>query len=161
MPIHGNQIRNVHGCNMAFRRVIFDRAGLWSKDIGARGGQSLKDGEEAELCLRISHFFPESIICYSPDAVVLHNVPANRACIGWVVRRSLMQGRSKWIIRSTVSSERALFTENSYLKYLVCSALPSKIARFFNLKGLAQAGAIMVCIAATGVGYLVGRVKAG
>jgi len=68
LPLRGNEIRNVPGCNMAFRKGIFERSGSWGAEIGAKG-QSRKGGEEAELCLRIKQSEPEALIIYEPNAI--------------------------------------------------------------------------------------------
>ena len=87
---------------MAFRKEVFDKAGYWSSDIGAKGGQSLKDGEEAEFCLRIKHEMPDSIILYESNAVIYHKVPVDRATTKWILRRSFMQGQSKSMVEKLI-----------------------------------------------------------
>ena len=51
--IMGADLRNVIGCNMAFRATVFDTAGLFGEDLG-RVGRVPYGCEETELCIRIT-----------------------------------------------------------------------------------------------------------
>lgn len=160
LPVKGNEIRNVPGCNMAFSREAFTKAGLWENSIGSIG-QSLKGGEEAELCIRIAERNPGSSIVLSPDAIIKHKVPAHRASLNWIWKNSFDQGRCKarlnMLIRDT--QRTAFSTENSYLRYLLLNSIPVRLSRFYKRGSLTQIGAILVCITATAMGYVVGIVK--
>ena len=59
------------GTNMAFRRSIFDQAGLFRHELGRIGG-SLLSREETDLCLRVEN--AGYSIEYLPDAIVHHKV---------------------------------------------------------------------------------------
>ncbi|MCL0091669.1 hypothetical protein M1N59_00135 [Dehalococcoidales bacterium] len=52
-----------------------------------------------------------------------------------------------------------LWTESSYLRYLLFTAIPERLRCFWKEGSLLQVGAIVISIAATGVGYLMGRLK--
>ena len=153
--------RNVLGCNMAFRKGVFEKAGFWGEKIGAVG-QRLKGGEEAELCLRIKNEMPQALILYEPDALIYHRVPYYRTTLKWIVIHSFAEGTCKAKVDKLSShfSQKPLSTEDSYLRYLLFKSIPQRLARFYRGESLPQTAAIMVCIAATGVGYLVGRMRA-
>ncbi|MDY6835115.1 MAG: glycosyltransferase family 2 protein [Chloroflexota bacterium] len=156
LPLYGDQIRNVPGCNMAFRRDIFDVAGFWDTQIGATG-QLRKDGEEAEFCLRIKQAIPDGRICYEPKAVIWHKVLPDRASLRWVWRRSLMQGQSKKIVKVHSESCDPLSTENSYLRYLLVTSIPERLRSFYKPQSVSQVGTITLTVVATTIGYVRGR----
>jgi hypothetical protein len=156
-------IRNVPGCNMAFRKGILEQVGFWDEEIGSIG-QSQKGGEEAELCLRINYEIPEALILYEPDAIIYHKVPRWRATLKWVIKNSLDQGACKAKLerlsfQQTQPTQRSLSTEASYLRYLLFTSIPERLKGFYKRGSLLQTGAIIMSIVATGVGYLIGRAK--
>jgi len=158
LPCHGNEIRNVPGCNMVFAKEVFNEAGLWESKIGSIG-QSLKGGEEAELCIRIKNKIPDCLILWEPNAIIHHKVPHSRANIRWVLKNSFDQGVCKAKIKKLCNNAtgQALTTEDSYLRYLLFKSIPERLRKFWEKGSLPQMGAIIISIAATGLGYLIGR----
>ena len=159
LPLHGSEIRNVPGCNMAFRREVFEKIGFWRTEIGARG-QAHKGGEEAELCLRIKHEMPGSLIFYEPERAIYHKVPPWRASLKWIFKNSFDQGVCKARLRKFSSlSPNPLSTENTYLRYLLLTSIPERLKRFYKLEAFCQIVVILLSIIATGTGYLVEEIK--
>lgn len=83
------------GVNMAFRRQVFERHGLFSSYLGLRGERQLFC-EETELFLRIER--GGGRVVYSPYSRVRHCVEASRLTAGWLARRFAAQGRSEAIL---------------------------------------------------------------
>lgn len=159
MPETGGQIRHLWTGNMSFRREILQQVGLFRTDLGRAG--SAGQGEDTEFCLRIRARIPEAVILYEPNAVMYHNVPWQRGRLKYVVRRSFDVGFSLAQIRKSQSFQLQvpLSTERTYLHYLLTAALLERIKRSYKPQSFAQIGAIMISIAATGMGYLVGSVR--
>ena len=155
LPEECAEVRNPHGHNMCFRRLVFDTVGIFDSSVGrvGNGGQA---GEEAELCIRLKRELPGAKVVYDPSSRILHKVPAGRASWGYLINRSYQEGACKARIRHLAksTSQRPLDTESSYLRLLVYRSVPSRLARFWCPGSLAQAAAIVACIAATGTGYL-------
>ena len=63
------------GGNMAMRRELFERVGLFNTTLG-RTGKSLIGGEESDLFERIAEAGMESL--YTPRAVMYHIIPAEK-----------------------------------------------------------------------------------
>jgi glycosyltransferase involved in cell wall biosynthesis len=61
LPLNGKETRNVLGCNMAFRRETFERAGTFRSEMGGIK-RTPRGGEEAELCLRIKYEMSDPVI---------------------------------------------------------------------------------------------------
>ena len=158
LPLNGNEVRNMIGCNMSFRRYSFEQAGFFTSKVG-RIGKLQGVGEEAELCLRIKHSMLDACILYEPDAVIYHKVPSWRVTPKYLIQRSYNEGLYKTIVKklSSNSSAEPLSTENSYLHYLLFKAIPLRLGCFYCPWSLVEAGAIVASIVATGVGYVKGE----
>ena len=73
-----------HGANIAFRRAVWSRVGLFREDLGYIGNK-LIPAEESELLLRIEK--SGGAILYEPAAVVRHLIPASRMDRGYLRER--------------------------------------------------------------------------
>lgn len=160
LPVRGSQVRNMIGCNMSFRTECFDEAGFFSTRVG-RNGRLQGAGEEAEICQRISRAMPWSLIVYEPNAIIHHKVPSWRIGPRYLVTRSYDEGLCKTIVKqlSSDSPQRALSVENSYLRYILLSAIPGRLKEFYHPHAVAQVGAITLVACATGAGYLRGSLR--
>lgn len=161
-------IRNVPGCNMAFRREVFDKVGGFRSEMGGLR-ETPRGGEEANLCLRIKHEMPDALVLYQPNALIHHKVPHRRLRLKYIARRSYNEGFYKSIVeklspkstQQTPRTQRTLSTEYSYLHYILFTSIPGRLRYFYNKGSLSQLGAIIISIAATGTGYLLGRARRG
>lgn len=64
-----------YGTNMAFRREMFEKYGLFRTDLGPSPGSEIR-GEDTEFCLRLMKAGEK--LLYEPSAVVYHEIPENR-----------------------------------------------------------------------------------
>lgn len=153
------QVRNLILCNMSVKKEIFHTAGPFATELGRNGNWGT--GAESEFFLRTKQQQADAIILYEPDAIVYHKVPPQRTSPKYVVLRSYNEGFHKAIIeRSRVSlSQNPLSTERSYLRYLLFTSIPQRLKHFYKKGSLSQIGIIVLSIAATGLGYLVGKVR--
>lgn len=162
LPLKRADVRNPHGHNMCFRREVFTSVGQFDGSLGrvANDGQA---GEEAELCLRLKHQVPTAKVVYEPSSVIRHKVPAARGTWRYFLKRSYQEGLCKARIKQLAQADGAkpLSTESTYLRHLLFRALPPRLLQFWHPPRLAQAVAILACIAATGVGHAVGRWRFG
>lgn len=158
LPLNGNNVRNVPGGNMALRKGVFNTIGFFRTEVGRRG-KTRGVGEEADICLRIKQYIPGAHILYEHKAVVNHKIPAWRLSLRYLAQRSYNEGFYKCLVAKLApgSSWKALSTENAYLRHLLFTSIPQRIRRFYRPWSLAQAGAIIISIAATGVGYVWGK----
>ncbi len=162
-------IRNVLGCNMAFRKGVLEKVGVFRSETG-RVGATMGCGEESDLCLQISRAMPEALIAYQEHATIHHKVAPRRTRWQHLWQRSYNEGFYKAKVQklhqptqqtlSTQQTQKTLSTEDSYLRYLLFKSILKRLARFYRGESLPQTAAIIVCIAATGAGYLVGRMRA-
>jgi glycosyltransferase involved in cell wall biosynthesis len=138
LPERRASVRNPIGCNMSFRRSVFDAVGYFRTDVG-RVGRMLLAGEEPEFSMRILSQFPKSKIIYDPEAIVFHNVPRGRRKLAYFLIRSYYQGISIALFKPRGKSvKEGLSTENEYLRYLINVALPSRMKYAYRPKNLSH-----------------------
>lgn len=161
MPQTPATIRNPIGANMALRREIFDAVGGFRSEIGRVGGRPA-GCEETELCIRARQYWPQGAFLYLPLASVLHRVPGARARWSYFCARCYAEGLSKATVARYVGPKDSLASERNY----TLRTLPQGIRRGLtdalfhrDLAGLARAGTILVGLAITVAGYLVGSIS--
>jgi len=117
-------VRNVIGCNMAFRREALAAAGDFDPNVGRLGSRPL-GCEETELCIRVRRTLPGARVVAVPDAVVDHHVSADRVRPRYFASRCWHEGLSKARIARLVSGGEALSSERTY----ATRTLPAGVGR--------------------------------
>jgi GT2 family glycosyltransferase len=152
-------VRNLIGCNMSFRRLVFDAIGGFGESLGREGNNAF-GCEETEFCIRAGQAFPQSTIIYDPEVVVLHQLARERTKWRYFRSRCLAEGQSKAMVVKSVGAEPGLSSERRY----VARVLPAGILRGigqatlrFDRGGLARAGAIVAGLGFVSLGYQQGR----
>ncbi len=155
-PAAQAEVRNLMGCNMSFRREVFERVGGFAEDIG-RIGRNPLGCEETELCIRARQSYTrggEKIrIVFEPRAAVDHRVSHDRVEWAYLRRRSWAEGLSKAAVSRLVGSDDALATERDY----VAKVLPAAVLRELKRRKVASAAAVVTALAFTSAGYVRGR----
>jgi glycosyltransferase involved in cell wall biosynthesis len=158
MPRSTAQVRNPLGCNMSFRRALFGEIGGFRADVG-RVGQLPVGCEETELCIRAGRARPGSIVVLTPTARVRHRVPVRRGTIRYFLARCYHEGRSKAVVAILADAGAALSSERAY----ATRTLPRAVVRGLrdtatgDLAGVARSAMVVLGLAATTAGYLLGR----
>ncbi|OPX76916.1 MAG: Glycosyltransferase AglG [Methanosaeta sp. PtaB.Bin018] len=154
-------VRNVHGCNMSFRRDVFDKVGLFDTKLG-RIGRKLVTAEETEFCMRALSAFPNCKIVYDPLAVVHHKNHRYRQSFRYLIKRAYYEGQSKANIERMYNKSK-LSTENSYLGYLLKIAIPMRIDDILYFKNMMinirDTFLLSTVILTVGLGYISGKIK--
>jgi glycosyltransferase involved in cell wall biosynthesis len=158
--IEAGAVRNLIGCNMAFRRGALVMAGLFDEGLG-RTGANAAGAEETELCLRARAMFPMATLVMDEDASVLHQIEEHRTAFGYFVRRCVAEGKSKALMTHRHPSRSRLTSEWRHL----LSVIPRRILAHLvdgiahpGQGGFARAGASVAGTALTVGSFLVGRV---
>jgi cellulose synthase/poly-beta-1,6-N-acetylglucosamine synthase-like glycosyltransferase len=158
LPTAQAPVRNVMGCNMAFRRDVFEGGLRFSTSIG-RTGDDLAGCEETELCIQLRQLWPEWEVVFEPRAVVRHVVPPSRCSWTYFAKRCYAEGRSKARVSALVGPQDALSSEWDY----TTRTLPRGLARALSdavsgeLHGLGRSAAIIAGLGLTSAGYARGR----
>lgn len=165
-PMESGEIRNVMGGAMLFRREVFETVGGFSQQLGrTEAGASLLSCEETELCIRAKAALPHGRFMSDASAIIWHKVPASRLSLRYFCLRTYAEGLSKAYLAALVEQAGALDTERSYvLRVLTRGVLRNLGTAFIRLDphGLTRAGAIVLGLTCTVVGFLRGkRISAG
>ncbi|MBV8086634.1 MAG: glycosyltransferase family 2 protein [Chloroflexi bacterium] len=159
LPRNASPVRNLIGCNMSFRREVFQRIGGFRPGLGRIGKVPL-GCEETELCIRATSVFPEATILYDPSARVHHRVPPSRTTRQYFRSRCYAEGLSKAVVARCVGAQDGLASERAY----TLRTLPSGVLRGFgdtmlraDVAGATRSAAIIEALACTAWGYMRGR----
>lgn len=161
MPESTSPVRNLIGCNMAFRSEIFQRAGGFRSEIG-RIGTYPAGCEETELCIRARQIHSDGKFLYEPRAIVRHRVPESRAIWKYFTNRCYAEGLSKALVSQMVGAQDGLASERTYtFKTLPRGVFRAIANTLFRQKwtDFGKAAAIVTGLLFTTAGYLAGRKK--
>jgi glycosyltransferase involved in cell wall biosynthesis len=158
LPTHRSLIRNPIGCNMSFRKKVFKKVGYFRDDIG-RFGTKLLSKEETELSMRVLKGIPNAKIIYEPKAIVYHRVSRKRASLKYIWVRSFYEGVSNGLIGSELKHAQAMSVEAFYLKYLIRTAIPKRLARIYKLKMATQLLVLVLSMSAVFSGFVSSKLK--
>jgi len=160
LPEAASPVRNLLGCNMSYRREVFENIGMFTNGIG-RVGLLPVGCEETEFCIRAHQFWPDRTLIYEPRAVVHHRVHSNRVSWGYFRDRCYSEGRSKALVSRLVGTGQGLASERIH----ALRTLPLGVIRGFtdflggsDPMGVVRGGAIVTGLLCTAVGYLLGTV---
>lgn len=158
MPTERAQVRNLIGCNMSFRREVFEEIGGFRSGIGRVGAHPV-GCEETELCIRANQHFQGRMFLYDPEARVFHNVPETRSNWDYFRSRCYAEGLSKALIARFVGADSSLSSEKAYairtLPAAVLRGIGATLLRF-DRGGIQRAAAVTLGLFLTGAGYLSG-----
>jgi GT2 family glycosyltransferase len=154
-PTRRAAVRNVIGCNMAFRRNALLATGGFKYELGRVGTLPL-GCEETELCIRLRREDPSRRVVFEPDCVVEHHVTPERHGFGYFRRRCFAEGASKSTVSSLVGSEQGMATERAYAARVLPAAVLAGLARGVrgDLDGIRRAGAIVVGLSWFAAGFV-------
>ncbi len=163
LPARTSRVRNLIGCNMSFRREVFQQVGGFRSGIGRVGARPV-GCEETELCIRLNQYQPHGILLYEPRARVFHRVPQTRSSWRYFVARCYYEGRSKATIAHVVGSNDSLSAEKNYTLHILPRGVRRGLAeaiRHGDVGGLGRAAAIVGGLILTALGYARGRLRQG
>ncbi|MFI6323492.1 glycosyltransferase [Nonomuraea sp. NPDC050556] len=161
MPDVKAPIRNVMGGNAAFVRGVVAEVGGFNSGIGrsVQGRKSRPLGcEETEFCIRLTQQKPGSVMLFQPRAVIGHKVSRQREGFAYFRSRCYAEGLSKALVTREVGTQDGLASERAHaMKTLPLGALRGVgEALRGDVGGLGRAAAIVVGLAWTTWGYVVG-----
>jgi len=159
------KVRNGYGCNMSFRRCVFDKVGLFNTNFG-RVGKKLNNCEETEFSIKALSAFDGFKIMYDPSVIVHHKVHKYRQNLGYIIKRAYSEGVAKSRIsrlHKNKNGDNDLSTENTYLKYLLVSAIPTYARCIITGRDIAtnmkNITLLFVVIFSVGIGFIAERIK--
>ncbi|HJV66872.1 MAG TPA: glycosyltransferase [Geomonas sp.] len=117
------------GANIAFRKEVFKKVGLFPTELG-RIGNILLSNEEIDLCRKIERAGKK--IGFAPQAVIHHKIPPNRLTKLWFFHRTFYQGVSDAVLDTGTNGNAYSRLRPLVSNLLEEDALPEGLA--FNRK---------------------------
>jgi len=158
-------VRNPIGANMAARVTVLREVGGFReggeadspRELRARGVVRAAGNvpDDTDLAIRVKQQIGDAVWLYQPRARVLHSVPAERASLGYFLRRSFEEGVGKASLSRLVGSEASLASERGYVSRVLPRGLARELGLLLRGDG-AAALRIVTMIVGTGaaaVGY--------
>lgn len=150
-------VRNPIGCNMSFRKTVFQKVGYFREDIG-RVGNTLMAHEDTEFAIRIRKKISDAKILYDPASIVYHRVPNSRANLKYIARRSFSEGFSKaFFSRFRSNPANVLHIEQDYLKNLFSIAIPKRLLKSYRSENMSQILTLLFSTLLVLIGYILGE----
>jgi GT2 family glycosyltransferase len=153
MPETRQEVRNLMGCNMSYRREILLSVGLFRLGYGC---------DETELCIRLRQRVRDGLLLYVPEAKVFHHVSSSRGRFQRYLSRCFFEGGSKAVVSRLVGTRDALASERLYTLHVLPSAVGRGVLDFLigrDAAGIARVGAVLAGLAATSAGYVAGQLS--
>jgi GT2 family glycosyltransferase len=150
-PVY-DDVRNLWGGNMSFRRKLVVRAG------GFRIGYSCDD---TELCIRLRQRWPRNRFVLVPEARVLHHVERSRMTVRRFLSRCYFEGGSKAVISRLVGAADGLASERRYAREVLPAGIKHAVvdvARGSGTPGIARAALIVAGLGSAAAGYTLAHV---
>lgn len=152
-------VRNLIGANASFRRELFDDGGFTTGIGRSSSVRRPVGGEETEFCIRVSQTRPGGTFVHDVSAEVIHRVPADRQTFAYFRSRCYSEGLSKALVTRSVGTQSGLASEWTYSTVTLPLGVLHGLRRAIggDVTGLLNAGAIVIGLAYTTVGYIVGK----
>ncbi|MGI9599090.1 MAG: glycosyltransferase family 2 protein [Acidimicrobiales bacterium] len=155
LPERQAEVRNVIGCNMAFRRQPVLDLGGFEVGLGRTAARPL-GCEETELCIRLRQADPTALILLEPEARIHHRVPAQRTTWRYFFDRCRAEGNSKAYVVGLVGSDDGLSSERSYVTSVLPRAFLGAVTEvpLHPLRSVKKMAALAGGVLATAGGYV-------
>jgi GT2 family glycosyltransferase len=159
LPTDAEEVRNFIGCNVSFRREVFDEIGGFSDGRG-RGGKKPVGCEETEYCMRLRQRFGSARLVFDPNLDVFHRVSPDRREFKYFRLRCWSEGLSKAVVARRGVAQDSLASERT----CTTKVLPLGVLRGLGdgmrgrVSGFQRAGVIVVGFLWTAAGYTRGRI---
>lgn len=157
------QERNMLGCNMSFRRTLYQSSGGFRDSLGRVGSKPTTSCDDTEFCIRLIRTFPQSQIWHVPEARVRHSVPASRASWQYFRIRCYAEGLAKAQVINFAGAGLGLAAERKYttrtLPHGIIQGIGDVILKG-DMSGLLRALAIVSGLVITAAGFIAGLVSA-
>jgi glycosyltransferase involved in cell wall biosynthesis len=118
------EVERSFGTNMAFRRAVLDRTGLFNERLGLQGKKWI-GGEDTELVWRVKQA-RFKILC-NPEVRVDHTIPAKRLEFIALLERAFDGGASEGHMMKVTGQPVSPRTRREYLSTLLFEFFPRKM----------------------------------
>ncbi len=153
-PDHRCEVERGFGSNMAIKKDIFDKVGLFNTELGVKGKKWV-GGEDTDMYLKIKNSGKK--IIFSPNIIVFHKINPSKISFINLIKRAFDGGFSIAMLKTVCKYEIKISTEGDYFKKLFFEFYPSRLKSLIinpSKSVLKQLTAVSVVIVSEGAGYL-------
>jgi glycosyltransferase involved in cell wall biosynthesis len=163
LPENTGTVRNPIGCNMSFRRNLFEEVGYFTSAVSVGKNvwyHNLIGAEEAAFSLKVLRKYPHSKVLHQPHSIIYHRVPKKRATLTYLLTRSYREGYSKALItKASSKSQDSLSTERNYMNTLLKESIPKRLKKPYDPKNTLQVLVLFAGTVFVFFGYLSGTLS--
>ncbi len=162
------EVRNVWGVNMSFRREAFERCGAFSERFGIKGGGekgwNAPGCEDTDFSMRVKSRTGKRVI-FNPNVKVQHKVYCYRITNGFVARRAYWEGYAKATLSKYYhngnNGRKVLSRELTLLQRIFLRLFPDIFGGFFRHPGISwrKLQITSIFLLCSAVGYLRGTMR--
>jgi cellulose synthase/poly-beta-1,6-N-acetylglucosamine synthase-like glycosyltransferase len=138
------------GANMSARRQALVSIGGFHSD----------NHDDMDMCHRLAYVYPDTLIVYEPDALVLHHVPKARTTWSYFWRRCYFVNKGKVEAFSQMEEAASLSADIGFVGWAVTRGIPRELRQVLkgDFWGVARVLAIAVGVMLAGLGHVAGQV---
>ncbi|GLV59239.1 glycosyl transferase family 2 [Dictyobacter sp. S3.2.2.5] len=154
-------VRNPYGGCTCIKHEVFQAIGGFREGIG-RVGINFMGGEETELSIRAAQHWPEKFFLLEAKALIFHHIPVERTRLRYFLSRCYAEGLSKALVSRYVGAKDGLSAERSYAAITLPLAMlkyAGQALKHGDPGGFLRAGAIVLGLTMTAIGYIKGRLR--
>lgn len=163
-PDHECDVERGFGTNMAFRRDLVDKIGMFDINMGMNGDRWL-GGEDSDMFLRIKGIGKK--VLFRPGVKVFHNIRINRITLRNIIKRAFRGGVSVAVMKRLRRKKSLRYdiknsTEDRYLQMLLLDFYPNTFKELIKnpcIIPLKQMMVVFIVISSEMIGYLYGHLE--
>ena len=158
-PDHKCEVERGFGTNMAFRKDIFYKVGMFDSEFGING-EKWTGGEDTIMFLKVKDNGDK--VFFNPDAKVFHKIYFYRIKMLNIVKRAFNGGYSVAKMNKLRKYNISDSTEERYLRTLLFEFYPrgfKKLLTKKSVESLKQIFAVTMVIVSESIGYLIGKLR--
>lgn len=148
------EVERGFGSNMAIKKDVFDKVGLFNTELGIKGKKWV-GGEDTDMYLKIKSIGKKNI--FNPHIIVFHKIHPSKINFFNIIKRAFDGGFSIAMLKTICKYEIKVSTEEKYLNKLFFDFYPSRLKNLIikpSSSVLKQLAAVSMVIVFEGVGYL-------
>mgnify|MGYP003882444441 CR=1 FL=1 len=155
-PTIKTEVERGFGVNMAFRRDVLEKVGLFDTTFGIVGNKWV-GGDDTEMFLRVKKTGMKVI--FDPSMKVLHKIYLDRIRFKNLAKRAFSGGFSVALMKRKIKYNPSNSIEKNYLNHILFKFYPRAILKFLralSIVYLKQILAVSIVVLAEFIGYMYG-----
>jgi GT2 family glycosyltransferase len=158
-PCNKQEVERGFGTNMAFRREVFEKVGIFNTNFGINGKKWI-GGEDTDMFLRVKKTGMK--VMFNPDMRIQHKIYSNRIILNNLLKRAYNGGYSVSLMKKHIDYSLDSSLEKNYVKCLLNNFYYFKIKQMVISPSwihIKQLSVVTLVLISEFLGYLYSTVK--